>query len=225
MKVTVMGAGAVGSWFGGLLAYHNPHMDVVFFARGAHREQMRRAGHVVLTGRWPARQARVTIADDVAETSGSHFVLLTVKSHATEGAIRSVLPHLGNATVISIQNGINQHTLTKYLPPQRLVMGMTATNMAILEPGTVRLQRDGPTLLGPPSREVSLEATQKAVRMLRASGMKTGSEPNILGRNTTKWSSMPSAARPLCPSRTSFPTASCTTIGAGWWPSHCIGSA
>ena len=186
MKVTVIGAGAVGSWFGGLLAHHHPRTEVLFLARGPHREQIHRTGRVILKGRGGARNAPVTIADDVAQIAGSDFVLLTVKSRATEDAIRSSQPHLGNATVISIQNGINQHVLTKYLPPERLVMGVTATNMAILEPGTVNLQRDGPSLLGPPSQEMSMDQTQKAVRMLRTTGMTICSEPNILGAQYNK---------------------------------------
>ena len=66
-------------------------------------------------------------------------------------AAAAAAPYWGDATIVSIQNGINDHRLTKFVPPQRLVMGMTATNMALVEPGRVSLQLGGATVVGPPA--------------------------------------------------------------------------
>ena len=179
MKITVLGAGAVGSMFGGLLKHHAPEMDVLLTARGSHRDAIRRQGHVSLLGPWGRRQVPVNLADRPRDIENSDYVLMTVKSQSTEDAIREAAPHLGEATVISIQNGINQQVLRRFVRPQRLIMGMTATNMAIPEPGTVSLQRSGPTVIG--GDEVASTRIAEATKLLLGSGLPVAASTDILG--------------------------------------------
>ena len=73
-----------------------------------------------------------------------------MKSHASEQAARAAAPYWTDATVVSIQNGINERLLARHANLRQLVMGMTATNIAIVEPGRVSLQLGGATILGPP---------------------------------------------------------------------------
>ncbi len=90
-------------------------------------------------------------------------------------------PYLGDATVISIQNGINDPLLSQFVPPERLVMGMTATNMAVLEPGSVSLQLDGSTVVGPAPGGENVEAARRAAELLRKTGLQIDEHPNVLG--------------------------------------------
>lgn len=186
MKVSILGAGAIGSWYGGRLACYDPSTEVLLFARGAHRDQLERTGKLTLRHGQSTQEVPVTLGEKLSELQGSDFVLLTVKSQATAEAIQSALPYLGDAVVVSIQNGINQTTLSKYVPEERLVMGMTATNMAIVEPGKVDLQRDGTTVIGPPREEVSMHHTRRAAELLRKSRMRIQTEVNVLGAQYNK---------------------------------------
>ena len=186
MKVSILGAGAIGSWYGGRLAYHCPDIEVLFFARGDHGDHLRRTGKVTLRHAKKCHQVDVTLADDIAELQGSDVVLLAVKSQATTAAMESALPYLGDAVLVSIQNGINQTTLANYVREDRLVMGMTATNMAIVEPGTVDLQRDGPTVIGPPHKNVPMKNTWLASEVLSKSRMRIVVEANVLGAQYNK---------------------------------------
>ena len=102
MKVAVLGAGAVGSMMGGLIKHGAPDVEVLLFARGEHREAMRQQGGVVLRGPWGNARVPVPVADHLEELRHSDFVLPTVKSPATEAAIRSAADHLGNAIVVSM---------------------------------------------------------------------------------------------------------------------------
>lgn len=181
MKVTVLGAGAIGSMFGGLIKHARPQDDVVLIARGEHGSVMKQRGGVRLRGPWGEHHVPVTVASDIDQLSGSDFVLFTVKSHASEEAIRAARPFLGNAVVISIQNGINDDVLAAQVSRQRLVMGMTATNMAILEPGVVDLQLGGATVVGPFPDRINDDATRQAETLLRSSGLSICNHPNILG--------------------------------------------
>ena len=186
MKVSVVGAGAIGSMLGGLIKYHAPEIEVLLIMRGEHGERVSEDGAIHLDGPWGRHDVPVDISSDVEDITGSDFVLLTVKSQATEEAIQSAAPHLGEAIVISIQNGINDDTLLAHVPAHRLVMGMTATNMAILEPGSVSLQLDGSTVVGPFEDGSNLQAAGQAAELLRKTSLQIDEHPNIRGVRYTK---------------------------------------
>jgi 2-dehydropantoate 2-reductase len=181
MKVSVLGAGAIGSMLGGLIKHHLPQVDLMLLARGAHGRAMEQTHQVRLEGRWGVHEVPVSVSTDVADIAESNLIILTVKSHDTEAAIAAAAPYLGDAVVISIQNGINDQALARHVAPERLVMGMTATNMAILRPGQVSMQLDGCTVVGPNPQRSNLRATEQAVDLLRATGLQIEQHDNILG--------------------------------------------
>ncbi len=150
MKITVVGAGAVGSLMGGLLQGDAPDLDVTLVARGRHGEVLETRKSLVIEDARGTRDIQIKCTSDVSAAAGSQIVLLTVKSHDTEAVMQSVLPHLGDAILVSIQNGMNDATLGQYVSADRLVMGVTAVNVFVAEPGRVSLQLGGATAFGPP---------------------------------------------------------------------------
>lgn len=179
MKISVLGAGAIGSMFGGLIQHHAPHWQVVLIGRGPHGEQMRGRGGVRLLGPWGTIDARCAVSFDPRDAAGSDCILLTVKSQSTSDALEAAGDALDGAVVVSIQNGINEPVLARYVPPERLVLGMTATNMAIVEPGAVSLQLDGTTMLGSPRGEPSGAAVEAACAVLSKSGLRIDPHQHI----------------------------------------------
>jgi 2-dehydropantoate 2-reductase len=158
MKVSILGAGAIGSMIGGLLAADAADVEVVLIARG-----------------------------EPAATRDSDFVLITTKSQDTEAAAVAAAPHWGDATIVSIQNGINDSRLLKHVEPGRLVMGMTATNMALVEPGRVSLQLGGATIVGPPTgigaaaRMTAADAAASLLSQIRWPSLRFLAHPNAVG--------------------------------------------
>jgi 2-dehydropantoate 2-reductase len=115
---------------------------------------------VLLEGPWGIAEVPIRASLDVADVAGSDFVFVTVKSQATDDAARAAESYWAGAIVVSIQNGINDRVLSRYVEPHRLVMGMTATNMAVVEPGRVSLQLGGATIVGPPAVESAESGSQ-----------------------------------------------------------------
>ncbi len=181
MKVTVLGAGAIGSMLGALIKNHEPEMDVVLMMRGEHGQATLDQGTIRLDGDWGTYDVPVRVSFDAEDVAGSDFLLCTVKSQDTEDAIRSVSDHLGEAIVISIQNGINDDVMLRYVPRERVVMGMTATNMAVLKPGSVSLQLGGTTMVGPHADSSNLRAASAAADLLRKTRLEIDEHENILG--------------------------------------------
>jgi 2-dehydropantoate 2-reductase len=116
----------------------------------------------------------------------SAFILVTVKSQDLEPAMSAAAAYLGSATVISIQNGINDEKLRQHVDVDRLVMGMTDTNIARTEPGVVSLQLAGRTIVGRWPDGANAKATQTAVELLRKTGMPVSEHPNVLGVRYSK---------------------------------------
>jgi 2-dehydropantoate 2-reductase len=189
MKVSVLGAGAVGSMFGALLKRDAPEIDVTLIVRGEHGSAIYERQAVVVEGPWGEFSVPVRASFDVADIDGSEIVFVTVKSHASEAAARAAALYWSHATVVSIQNGINERLLAPHANLHQLVMGMTATNIAIVEPGRVSLQLGGATILGPPLGHAASERVDAATNVLRrihCDTLRFDSSSNISGMRYNK---------------------------------------
>ena len=181
MKISVLGAGAVGSMIGGLLKYYEPSMDVVLVARGEHGEALARRQAVSLIGSWGMYDVSLRVALSPDEIAGSDVVIVTMKPQDTERALAAAMPYLDSTLVISVQSGINDHVLEQFVSRERLVMGMTGSQMAVVQPGTVTLPHNGVTVVGPSRDGTNHKASRQARNLLRLTGMKVVEHPNMLG--------------------------------------------
>ncbi|WP_425400658.1 ketopantoate reductase family protein [Aeoliella sp.] len=184
MKVSFLGAGAIGSMFAALLRKHAPELDVLVVVRGAHGEAVAERGEIEIVGPWGEERVPIAWSYDPQDVVGSDIVFVTVKSQATKPALEQAGEALGDALVVSIQNGINDHQYDGFVPVDRLVMGMTTTNMAVLAPGRVSMQLDGCTLFGPAIGSSSTAGAQQVVDLLRridVPGLDFDAQTNILG--------------------------------------------
>lgn len=181
MKVSVLGAGAVGCMIAGLMKRHDPSIDLWLYARGEHAAQMTRTGMMELRGECGTSQVKVNVFKSIADIANSDLVLLTAKSTATEEIIQAAKPYIGNSILVSLQNGINQHTLGRYLDASQYFVGITATNMSIQSPGVIELHLAGPTIIGPPQGEPvnrGVTFNPPFLNLLRKSGLPMlGHEP------------------------------------------------
>jgi len=104
-KFAVMGAGAVGCYFGGMLA--RAGAPVTLIGRARHVEAIRRDGLFLESIRF---QERVPVAavTEVGASRSAEVVLFSVKTLDTESAARALAPHVASgAVVISLQNGVD----------------------------------------------------------------------------------------------------------------------
>ena len=105
MRVAIMAAGGLGSYYGGLLA-KDGH-DVTFIARGAHLNAIRENGLTIKSahGDFAIKPARAT--DDPAQVGPVDLVLFAVKTYDTQAAAHAMRPMIGAyTTVVTFQNGV-----------------------------------------------------------------------------------------------------------------------
>jgi 2-dehydropantoate 2-reductase len=126
-----MGAGAVGCYFGGMLARAGHAVTLV--ARPQHVDAIARDGLRMETLQFDERvQLRAT--SDPAAVAGADLVLFSVKSTDTEAAGAQIGPHLKpGALVLTLQNGVdNAERLRSVLPGVQVAAAVVyvATEMA-----------------------------------------------------------------------------------------------
>lgn len=146
VRVAVLGAGAVGSYFGGMLARSGVNVSLI--ARAAHVEAIRRNGLFLDTVTF---QENVSVAatTDVAAARGADFVLFCVKTVDTEDASRLLAPHLTpSATVVSIQNGVDNVARIRAASGIDALPAVVYVAAALPEPGHVKHSGRGELIVG-----------------------------------------------------------------------------
>ena len=104
-KIAVLGAGAVGCYFGGMLA--RAGAQVVLIGREHHVEAVNRGGLFLESMQFQERIS-VSATTNVSTIAGAQAVLLCVKTVDTEEAARALAPHLSaSAILVSLQNGVD----------------------------------------------------------------------------------------------------------------------
>lgn len=144
--IAVMGAGAVGCYFGGMLA--RAGAPVTLIGRPQHVEAMNRNG-LLLEGIRFRESIPVSAATDVGAVRNAEIVLLCVKTLDTEDAARSLAPHLANgAVVVSLQNGVDNVERIRSATAIEAVPAVVYVAAEMTAPGRVRCAGRGELIIG-----------------------------------------------------------------------------
>jgi len=146
-RVAVVGPGAMGRLFAALLS--RAGHDVVIVDHRPERAAALSASGYRLTGRTEIPRVRVPVT--CAPEGDFDLALVCVKAYDTATVAAALPGWLGEATVLTLQNGFgNVEALRKYVDPSRLLVGVTAqgANIPTDDPETVVHAGVGETLLG-----------------------------------------------------------------------------
>ena len=155
-SIAVVGAGAVGSFFGAMLA--RAGHPVTLIARPAHVQAIEREGlRLQMAGRVEA--IRTAARTDIGAVRGADLVLFCVKSTDTEAVAREMAPHLADgALVLSLQNGVeNAATIARHVR-QAVVPAVVYVATAMPEPGLVTHHGRGDLVIGPIDAKAAADA-------------------------------------------------------------------
>jgi len=138
LKVTVMGPGGVGGYFGGRLAAAGN--DVTFVARGAHLEAMRARGLRLDSEIGPLHLQNVKAVADARNVPAADAVIFAVKMRDTEAATESLRGLVAKgATVFTFQNGVESaDRIGTILGADKVVQGTARIGASISEPGVIK---------------------------------------------------------------------------------------
>ena len=189
-RVAVMGAGAVGSYFGGMLARGGAR--VTFIARRQHAEAIRAGGLFMDTVTFQER-VPVECATDPSGVKNAEIVLFSVKTLDTEDAARAIAPHLApGAIVVSLQNGVDNVPRIRAASGIDAIPAVVYVAAAMPEPGRVKHSGRGELIIGelPASAhagESHSNRTQRVAALFASAGVPCKVSENIEG---DLWSKM-----------------------------------
>jgi 2-dehydropantoate 2-reductase len=174
LKVAVMGAGAVGCYFGGMLA--RAGHDVVLIARPEHVQAIQRNGLRMETRTFD-EHVRIAASTEPSAVQGAELVLFCVKSTDTESAGAQLKPHLAPAAlVLTLQNGVdNAERLRTVLPPRQVAAAVVYVATEMAGPGHVKHHGRGELVIEPSS------TSDAVARALVAAGVPTEISDNVRG--------------------------------------------
>ncbi len=136
MKILVMGAGAVGSYFGARLRAAGE--DVVLCARGEHLRAIRERGLEIASIRGDLK-VEIASTDTPRDSAPYDLILFCVKAYDTNAAARSIEGCLkAGGAILTIQNGVeNEANLAAIFGRDAVMGGNARVGVEIVAPGKI----------------------------------------------------------------------------------------
>ena len=181
-QVAVIGAGAMGSLFGGLLAEGG--LSVVLIDVWQEHVDAINSRGLRIVGHGGERTVPVVAATDPAAAANARIVLFQCKALHNRVAAASVKAAFAasDTVAISFQNGLgNEEELGEVLGADRVLGGLTAQGASIEAPGVTRNHTDLPTYIGEMDGAAS-ERCARIAKLFSAHGLRTEAAEDIKRR-------------------------------------------
>jgi 2-dehydropantoate 2-reductase len=179
MQIAILGAGAMGSLFGGLLAEAG-HAVSLLDIDEAHLEAIRRDGLRLSTGTGERIVRNLAALRPEAATQPADLLIVFTKTLHTEAALAAAHKVLGSRTaLLSLQNGLgNAERLARFAEPQRVMVGVTTWPADKSEPGRVSSHGGGTIrLMGADGAHTPL--LEQTVEALNEAGLHCTADPDV----------------------------------------------
>lgn len=172
MKIAVMGAGAVGCYYGAMLALAGH--EVTLIGRPALVEAVTANG-LILEKAGARHVCVVQASTDPSAIAGARMVLFCVKSGDTAEAGAQIAPYLSDDTLLlSLQNGISNPETLEHVTGHKAIAAVVYMASAMVAPGVVRHEGRGELAIGGPD-------AARAAETLNAAHIQTEVSANVMG--------------------------------------------
>lgn len=163
VSVAILGAGALGSMCGALLALGGCRVTLVG-RENAHAAAINGQGLALerAGGEHPPQLVRnIKVVARLREAPAPDLLIVLVKSYSTAEALAGCAADIPpGCRVLTLQNGLgNLEALAKFLPPERLLAGVCYMGASLPGPGRVLYTGPAPTMLGSPLAPVDAGAS------------------------------------------------------------------
>jgi 2-dehydropantoate 2-reductase len=148
MKTVIIGAGAMGSLFGGLLSLSGEEVWLVDIWK-ENVDAIRSKG-LVIEEKGKTQAISTNASSDITSIGKADLILYFVKTYHTEKAVSDSLALEKEDTVfLTLQNGLgNEETICKQVDRKKVILGVTGQGATLLGPGHIRHAGWGKTYVG-----------------------------------------------------------------------------
>jgi 2-dehydropantoate 2-reductase len=180
MKIGVIGAGAMGSVIGGLLAKSGNEVTLVEVWKQA-VDSINSNGLKIEDKGGGVETLKVRATDEPASAGVMDLVLVFVKCYHTEAAVRNALAMIGpNTIVLSLQNGWgNGPRIARIVSEEKLLLGVCYHSATVAGPGHVLHAGKGMTFIGELNGKMS-DRLARVARTFTDGGIEVTATPSVL---------------------------------------------
>jgi 2-dehydropantoate 2-reductase len=177
MKIAIVGAGAVGGWYGGLLAQKGHE---VYFVTRRDYEVINQKGLCMRDAKGDKIVKIQKAYPDCTHIGVCDLIIIAAKSTANSTLPDFIKPLIGPRTILlTLQNGMgNCETFASIIPVERIVAGLCFVCINRLSPGVVENTHSGyvrmASAIGLPS-----EAVKQCVELFFDAGIDCQSEQSL----------------------------------------------
>jgi 2-dehydropantoate 2-reductase len=171
-KVAVIGAGAIGGLFGGML--REGGLNVTLIDRWAEHVDAINARGLRLVGHGGDRDIQIVATTDASDVGPVDVVIVQTKAMHTIDAVKAAGALFGPETVaISFQNGLgNEENIGSVIGMDRVLGGLTAQGAMVTGPGVVHNYSDLPSYIGELQGGLS-ERAERIAQAFTTAGLET----------------------------------------------------
>ena len=187
MRILVVGAGAIGGYFGGRLLQAG--RDVTFLVRPRRREQLASAGLSIRSAMGDVDlPAPPTVAAE-ALREPFDLILLSCKSYDLDGAIESFAPAVGRGSaILPLLNGMRHlDALDRRFGPDRVLSGLCIISSSLDSDGTIHHLNDLHTLIFGARHDSHIGRVGEIARVFDGARCDARSSTTILHEMWEKW--------------------------------------
>lgn len=178
-RIAVVGAGAVGGYFGGLLA--RAGAPVAMIGRAKFAEAVKKDGLYLDTLQFQEK-VRVEASAEITAARGAEIVLFCVKTTDNATAARAIAPLLSKeALVVSMQNGVDNVEQIHGASGIDALPSVVYVAASVPEPGRVKHVGRGDLVVGPKN-----EKTERVAALFMRANVPCRVSENIEGELWTK---------------------------------------
>ena len=187
MRILVVGAGAIGGYFGARLA--EAGRDVTFLVRERRARELARRGLSVRSPRGDVHLARPTTVQAKDLSAPFDLILLSCKAYDLDGAIESLSPAVGAETaILPLLNGMRHlDTLDGRFGPDRVMGGLCFISATLDGEGRVLHLNDAHTLVYGPRGAWPASRTDRVSAALSGANFDARLSSNIALDMWEKW--------------------------------------
>jgi len=173
-RIAVVGAGAVGGYFGGMFARGGA--PILFIGRKHFADAVESKG-LVLDQSLGQEKIPIEATTDISAVRDCSLILLCVKANDTKETAAQMTPFVGrDTTVVCLQNGVDNAERVRAAASVLAIPAAVYVAVSVPKPGRVKHLARGDLIIGPPS-----EKTTDIAKLFERAGIPCRISENIQG--------------------------------------------
>lgn len=193
IRIGIIGAGSIGSLFGGYLAYYRTEdfdQEIIFFSRKLHCDAIREKGLIIQNNKNTLHISGINAYENLSEfyekfknanEFNFDYIIISTKSTDLENVLSEYKEIIRQSTyIVLLQNGIgNEEVVAKYYGKEKIVRIITSHGALLKKPGKILHTGEGFVKIGFPFNKNGSSELKFFSSFLTSSGLNTEIVDNI----------------------------------------------